>query len=64
MAPERADDIKQPVAAHWDRRAAHFNEDFGHSIRTPAERAAWNRILDLLVLGSRGSSLARDGSIR
>jgi hypothetical protein len=64
MAPERADDIKQRVAAHWDRRAAHFNEDFGHSIRTPAERAAWNRILDLLVLGSRGSSLARDGSIR
>jgi hypothetical protein len=64
MAPERADDIKQRVAAHWDRRAAHFDEDFGHSIRTPAERAAWNRILDLLVLGSRGSSLARDGSIR
>jgi hypothetical protein len=64
MASERADDIKQRVAAHWDRRAAHFDEDFGHSIRTPAERAAWNRILDLLVLGPCGSSLARDGSIR
>jgi ubiquinone/menaquinone biosynthesis C-methylase UbiE len=59
MAPERADDIKQRVAAHWDRRAAHFDEDFGHSIRTPAERAAWNRILDL-VLGGRGPLHALD----
>ena len=53
MTPERADDVKRRVAAHWDRRAAHFDEDFGHSIRTPAERAAWNRIFDLL-LGGRG----------
>jgi len=30
------DAVKQPVAAHWDRRAAHFDEDFGHSIRTLA----------------------------
>jgi ubiquinone/menaquinone biosynthesis C-methylase UbiE len=43
------DAVKQQVAAHWDRRAAHFDEDFGHSIRTPAERAAWDRILDLVV---------------
>ncbi len=54
MTPERADGVKERVAAHWDRRAAHFDEDFGHSIRTPAERAAWNRILDL-VLGGRGA---------
>ena len=40
------DPVKQQVAAHWDRRAAHFDEDFGHSIRTAAERAAWDRILD------------------
>ena len=53
MTPERADDVKRRVAAHWDRRAAHFDEDFGHSIRTPEERAAWNRIFDLL-LGGRG----------
>jgi len=59
MAPERADDSKQRVAAHWDRPAAHFDEDFGHSIRTPAERAAWNRILDL-VLGGRGALHALD----
>ncbi|MBM3217128.1 MAG: methyltransferase domain-containing protein [Candidatus Rokubacteria bacterium] len=43
------DAVKQQVAAHWNRRAATFDEDFGHSIRTPAERAAWDRILDLVV---------------
>jgi ubiquinone/menaquinone biosynthesis C-methylase UbiE len=41
--------VKQHVAAHWNRRAAHFDEDFGHSIRTAAERAAWDRIFDLAV---------------
>ena len=45
--------MKQQVAAHWDRRAAQFDEDFGHSIRTPAERAAWDRIFGLVLL-SRG----------
>ena len=45
----QADLIKQQVAAYWNRRAPHFDEDFGHSIRTPAERAAWNRILDLIL---------------
>jgi ubiquinone/menaquinone biosynthesis C-methylase UbiE len=43
--------VKQQVAAHWDRRAPHFDEDFGHSIRTPLERAAWDRILDLVLAG-------------
>ena len=47
------DVVKQQVAAHWNRRAPGFDEDFGHSIRTAAERAAWNRILDL-VLPARG----------
>jgi len=51
--------VKQQVAAHWDRRASHFDEDFGHSIRTPAERAAWDRILDL-VLPRRGPFDALD----
>ena len=46
---DHTDIVKQQVAAHWDRRAAHFDEDFGHSIATPAERAAWDRILDLVV---------------
>jgi ubiquinone/menaquinone biosynthesis C-methylase UbiE len=45
----QTDVVKQQVAAHWDRRAAHFDEDFGHSIRTEAERAAWDRILDLAL---------------
>jgi hypothetical protein len=48
MASDQTDLVKQQVAAHWGRRAPHFDEDFGHSIRTPAERAAWNRILDLI----------------
>jgi ubiquinone/menaquinone biosynthesis C-methylase UbiE len=47
----QSDEVKQQVAAHWNRRAAGFDSDFGHSIRTPAERAAWDRILGLVVRG-------------
>ena len=50
-----ADVVKQQVAAHWDRRAAGFDEDFGHSIRTAGERAAWDRILALVL--PRGRAL-------
>jgi len=53
MSSAQIDPVKQQVAAHWDRRAAQFDEDFGHSIRTPAERAAWDRIFGLVLL-SRG----------
>ena len=53
------DVVKQQVATHWDRRAPTFDEDFGHSIRTPEERAAWNRILDLVV-GNRAALDALD----
>lgn len=49
MSMIAADPVKSQVAAHWDRRAAHFDEDFGHSIGSPAERAAWDRILDLVA---------------
>src|SRR5690348_1163319 len=49
MISAQTDPVKQQVAAHWNRRAAHFDEDFGHSIRTPAERVAWDRILDLIL---------------
>ena len=49
MISTQNDPVKQQVAAHWNRRAANFDEDFGHSIRTPAERAAWDRILDLML---------------
>jgi ubiquinone/menaquinone biosynthesis C-methylase UbiE len=49
MSGSQTDLVKQQVAAHWNRRAAHFDEDFGHSIRTAAERAAWDRILGVLV---------------
>jgi ubiquinone/menaquinone biosynthesis C-methylase UbiE len=53
MNPGHIDVVKQQVAAHWDRRAPGFDEDFGHSIRTPAERAAWDRIFDLVLSGGR-----------
>jgi hypothetical protein len=49
MISAQTDALKQQVAAHWDRRAAHFDKDFGHSIRTAAERASWDRILDLIL---------------
>jgi ubiquinone/menaquinone biosynthesis C-methylase UbiE len=49
MTISHTDAVKQQVAAHWDRRAPNFDEGFGHSIRTPAERAAWDRILDLVL---------------
>lgn len=55
----QTDEVKQQVAAHWNRRAAGFDNDFGHSIRTPAERAAWDRILDL-VAGRRATLDALD----
>jgi ubiquinone/menaquinone biosynthesis C-methylase UbiE len=53
MSNVRSDPVKEQVAKHWNRRARHFDEDFGHSIKTPAERAAWDRIL-ALVLAGRG----------
>lgn len=49
MSSLHPDPVKQQVAAHWDRRAAHFDEDFGHSIRTAAEHAAWDRIFALVL---------------
>ena len=51
MSSGGTDFVKQQVAAHWGRRAPGFDEGFGHSIRTPAERAAWDRILDLALQG-------------
>ena len=56
---EPRDAVKQLVAAHWDRRAPTFDEDFGHSIHTAAERAAWDRLLDL-VLADRAALDALD----
>ena len=53
MTTGSSDVVRQQVAAHWNRRAPSFDEDFGHSIRTPAERAAWDRILDLVLAGRR-----------
>jgi ubiquinone/menaquinone biosynthesis C-methylase UbiE len=53
MSGMAIDPVKQQVTAHWDRRAAHFDDDFGHSIKTAAERAAWDRILDLVVPAGR-----------
>jgi ubiquinone/menaquinone biosynthesis C-methylase UbiE len=49
MPAALSDPVKQQVTAHWDKRAAGFDSDFGHSIATAAERAAWDRILDLVL---------------
>jgi len=57
--PGEPDHVKEQVAAHWNRRAPGFDADFGHSIRTPGERAAWDRILDL-VIPARGKLDALD----
>lgn len=51
MTEPPADPVKRQVAAHWNRRAPGFDADFGHSIATPAERDAWDRILDLILEG-------------
>ncbi|MFZ2004602.1 MAG: class I SAM-dependent methyltransferase [Stellaceae bacterium] len=48
----QADIVKQNVAAHWGKRAAHFDQDFGHSIATAPERAAWDRVIGLAVGGN------------
>jgi ubiquinone/menaquinone biosynthesis C-methylase UbiE len=52
MTAQQTDIVKQQVAAHWGRRASGFDDGFGHSIRTPAERAAWDRIFDLVLRGA------------
>jgi ubiquinone/menaquinone biosynthesis C-methylase UbiE len=59
MSTAGTDFVKAQVAAHWGRRAPGFDAGFGHSIRTAAERAAWDRILDL-VLAGRGPLEALD----
>ncbi len=45
--------VKGQVAAHWNRRASHFDEEFGHSISTSGERAAWERIFKLFLPSGR-----------
>jgi ubiquinone/menaquinone biosynthesis C-methylase UbiE len=59
MSSDGTDVVKAQVAAHWGRRASGFDAGFGHSIRTAAERAAWDRILDLALMG-RGPLEALD----
>jgi ubiquinone/menaquinone biosynthesis C-methylase UbiE len=59
MSSGQTDIVKAQVAAHWGRRAPGFDAGFGHSIRTAAERAAWDRIFDL-VLAGRGPLEALD----
>jgi ubiquinone/menaquinone biosynthesis C-methylase UbiE len=49
MTSDHTGRVKQQVATHWNRRAPSFDDDFGHSIRTPGERAAWDRILALVL---------------
>jgi ubiquinone/menaquinone biosynthesis C-methylase UbiE len=48
------DPVKSAVAAHWNRRAPTFDNDFGHSIVTEDERAAWDHIFRLISGGRSG----------
>jgi ubiquinone/menaquinone biosynthesis C-methylase UbiE len=48
------DPVRSAVAAHWNRRAPTFDSDFGHSIVTADERAAWDRIFGLISAGRSG----------
>ena len=59
MSSGDVDFVKEQVASHWGRRASGFDDGFGHSIRTPAERAAWDRIFNLVLTG-RGPLEALD----
>ena len=59
MSSGDTDFVKEQVAAHWGRRAPGFDDGFGHSIRTHAERAAWDRIFNLVLTG-RGPLEALD----
>jgi 2-polyprenyl-3-methyl-5-hydroxy-6-metoxy-1,4-benzoquinol methylase len=54
MISAQDDPVKQKVAAHWDRRAARFDEDFGQSIRTrpSAPRGTASSILVLPAAGT------------
>src|SRR5206468_3986119 len=60
MAELSVDPVKRQVAAHWNRRALGFDEGFGHSIATDAERAAWDRIIDLVLGVPKGERLPLD----
>jgi ubiquinone/menaquinone biosynthesis C-methylase UbiE len=61
MTIEEPDRVKQQVAAHWNRRAPGFDADFGHSIATDGERAAWDRIFDLVIAGRTGLDVLDTG---
>ena len=49
MTSAQTDPLKQQVAAHWDRRAAHFDEDFGHSIPHRGRARRLGPYLDLIL---------------
>src|SRR6266436_3274489 len=62
MNSTETDVVKQQVAAHWGRRAPTFDDGFGHSIRTSAERAAWDRIFALVLDGREALDALDAGS--
>jgi len=37
--------LKEEIRAYWTQRAATFDQSPGHRIRTPAEKAAWVRVV-------------------
>jgi ubiquinone/menaquinone biosynthesis C-methylase UbiE len=45
---------RRAVAARWDGEAAAYDQQFDHQPRSPAERAAWDRVLRLMDGGRSG----------
>ena len=48
MEGPTAEDRRRAVAARWDGEAAAYDQQFDHQPRSPAERAAWDRVLRLI----------------
>lgn len=43
--PRRNYGIKDEIRTYWDERSATFDQSWGHGIKHPDERAAWNALL-------------------
>ncbi|HTE84430.1 MAG TPA: methyltransferase domain-containing protein [Dehalococcoidia bacterium] len=51
MTPAELNPVKAQVAAHWNQRAATFDDESDHIIHTAGERVAWDRMLDIVLAG-------------
>jgi SAM-dependent methyltransferase len=46
------DDFRtESIAEYWNQQASSYDEEFDHTVGSPAEQVAWNRILDIVTGG-------------